>query len=62
VVVGLGLAALGTRVVQALLHGVEPLDPLTFIAAPFVLLLVAIGASLIPAWRATKVDPAQAMK
>jgi predicted permease len=62
VVIGLGLAALGTSLVRALLHGVEPLDPLTFIVAPLVLLLVAIGASLIPAWRATQVDPAQAMK
>jgi putative ABC transport system permease protein len=62
VVIGLALAALGTRLVGALLHGVEPLDPLTFVVAPVVLLLVAIGASLIPAWRATRVDPAQAMK
>jgi putative ABC transport system permease protein len=62
VLVGLVLAALATSLVGALLHGVEPLDPLTFVAAPAVLLVVAIGASLIPAWRATRVDPARAMK
>ncbi len=62
VVIGLVLAALGTRLVGALLHGVEPLDPLTFVMAPGILLVVAIGASMIPAWRATRVDPAKAMK
>ncbi len=62
VVVGLVLAALATSLVGALLHGVEPLDPLTFAAAPAILLVVAIGASLIPAWRATRVDPARAMR
>jgi predicted permease len=62
VAIGLILAALATSLVRALLHGVEPLDPLTFVVAPVVLLVVAIGASLIPAWRATRVDPAQAMK
>ena len=62
VVVGLVLAALATSLVGALLHGVERLDPLTFVAAPAILLVVAIGASLIPAWRATRVDPARAMK
>jgi len=62
VVVGLVLAALATSLVGALLHGVEPLDPLTFAAAPVVLFVVAIGASLIPAWRATRVDPARAMR
>ncbi|HYN09978.1 MAG TPA: ABC transporter permease [Vicinamibacterales bacterium] len=62
VALGLALAAAGTRLVGALLHGVEPLDPLTFVVAPAILLVVAIGASLIPAWRATRVDPAQVMK
>jgi ABC-type antimicrobial peptide transport system permease subunit len=62
IALGLALAAITTRLIGALLHGVEPLDPVTFAVAPAVLLLVALGASLIPAWRATRVDPAQAMK
>ncbi len=62
VAIGLIMAAVATSLVRALLHGVEPLDPLTFVVAPAILLVVAIGASLIPAWRATRVDPAQAMK
>ncbi|MGE5833780.1 MAG: ABC transporter permease [Acidobacteriota bacterium] len=62
IALGLALAAITTRLIAALLHGVEPLDPVTFAVAPAVLLLVALGASLIPAWRATRVDPAQAMK
>jgi putative ABC transport system permease protein len=62
IALGLALAAITTRLIAALLHGVEPLDPVTFAVAPAVLLLVALGASLIPAWRATRVDPAQTMK
>jgi putative ABC transport system permease protein len=62
IALGLTLAAIATRLIGALLHGVEPLDPVTFAVAPAVLLLVAVGASLIPAWRATRVDPAQTMK
>jgi predicted permease len=62
IALGLVLAAAGTRLVSALLHGVEPLDPLTFVVAPAILLVVAIGASLIPAWRATRVDPAKVMR
>ena len=62
IALGLTLAAIATRLIGALLHGVEPLDPLTFAVAPAVLLLVAVGASVIPAWRATRVDPAQTMK
>jgi len=62
IALGLALAAITTRLIAALLHGVEPLDPVTFAVAPAILLLVALGASLIPAWRATRVDPAQTMK
>jgi putative ABC transport system permease protein len=61
-VIGLSSAATLSRSISAFLYGVEPLDPLTFAAAPVVLFVVAIGASLIPAWRATRVDPARAMR
>jgi predicted permease len=62
VALGLLLAAAGTQLVRTMLHGVEPLDPLTFAVAPAILLVVAICASLIPAWRATRVDPAKVMR
>jgi ABC-type antimicrobial peptide transport system permease subunit len=44
------------------LHGVSPLDPATFAAVAFVLTIVAAIASLVPAWRATRVDPVIALK
>ena len=62
VVLGLGGAALVTRFMQTLLHGVNPMDPLTFAVVAGVLSLVALLASLVPAWRATRVDPVVALK
>src|SRR4029453_10080035 len=62
--IGLGcLAALGiTRVLTSLLFGVTPTDPMTFIAAPSLLTLVALIACCLPAHRATKVDPITALR
>ncbi len=57
--VGIGLAAaLGlTRVMSSLLYGVQPTDPLTFVAVGLLVSFVALLASYIPARRATEVDP-----
>jgi putative ABC transport system permease protein len=62
VAVGLTLAAALTRYLQALLFGVTPLDPLTFIAAPALLVAVALLASYVPARRATTIDPMTALR
>jgi predicted permease len=61
-VVGLAGAAAVSRLLTGLLHDVTPLDPMTFIATPALLLAVAAVASLIPAWRATRVDPVSAIR
>ncbi|MBY0494782.1 MAG: ABC transporter permease [Cyanobacteria bacterium] len=57
--VGLGLAgaALLTRTLAGLIYGVGTLDPLTFVAVPALLCLVALAARFIPARRAASVDP-----
>ncbi|HKR85741.1 MAG TPA: ABC transporter permease, partial [Terriglobales bacterium] len=61
-VIGVGAAVLLTRFMASLLFGVRPIDPLAFIGAPLLLLIIALAASLIPAHRATKVDPMLAMR
>jgi ABC-type antimicrobial peptide transport system permease subunit len=62
VVIGLILAVALGRIVSALLHGVGPRDPAVLVAAGAAMLIVAIIAGLEPAWRATRVDPAAALR
>ena len=59
---GLVLAFAATRLMQALLYGVASVDAVTFVTVPVVLILVALGASYIPAARATRVDPLLALR
>jgi putative ABC transport system permease protein len=62
IVLGLAGAALGARALTGLLFGVQPIDPLTFVVVPAVLLLVALLASVPPAARAVRVDPVVALR
>jgi ABC-type antimicrobial peptide transport system permease subunit len=62
VVLGLAGAFVFSRVMIGLLHGVSPTDPLTFAGVSIVLLGVAFLACLIPARRATRVDPIVALR
>jgi putative ABC transport system permease protein len=70
---GLGLAVLGIalgaaaalglgRTLSALLYGVRPTEPAAFVAAAVSLAAVAVGASGLPAWRASRVDPMTALR
>jgi putative ABC transport system permease protein len=61
-VVGMVVAALSGRVVATFLFGVDPLDPLTFVTVPIVILLTAIIAAAAPAWRASRINPAEAFR
>ena len=61
-VLGLAGAAALTRVMQSLLFGVTPLDPVAFATAPILLVPVACVACLLPANRAAKTDPAEALR
>ena len=61
-VIGLLVALAATRLMKAILFGISPLDGPTYALVPLVLLTAAILASYIPATRATKVDPVDALK
>jgi putative ABC transport system permease protein len=62
VAVGTAASLALATLVEGLLHGVAPQDPLTFVSVPLVLIAVALLASWIPAWRATRVSPLLALK
>jgi ABC-type antimicrobial peptide transport system permease subunit len=62
--IALGLAGTFavTRVIRSMLFGVSATDPVSFLAGAGLLLLVAAGATCIPAWRAALRDPARVLR
>jgi predicted lysophospholipase L1 biosynthesis ABC-type transport system permease subunit len=60
--VGLCAAAALVRLMQTLLFGIRPLDPVTFTAVPVALVAAAALASYLPARRTTAVDPVEALR
>ncbi len=62
VLFGLGAAFGLTRLMEALLYGVDPVDPMTFGAVTVSLTLVALLASYVPAARAASIDPVEAIR
>jgi predicted permease len=61
-VVGVGGAVAVARLMRGLLYGVEPLDGVTFLVVPLLLIAIALLASYVPARRATRVDPMIALR
>jgi ABC-type antimicrobial peptide transport system permease subunit len=59
---GLAGALLLRRTLDGLVYGVTTSDPLTFLLVPLLIALVALGASLVPAVRAARVDPMSALR
>ncbi|MBN2371813.1 MAG: ABC transporter permease [Vicinamibacteria bacterium] len=59
---GLGAAYAATRALSSLLHGVRPEDPMTYGAASLVIGLTAFLASYLPARRASRIDPMEALR
>jgi putative ABC transport system permease protein len=60
--VGLITASLVVGSLKTILFGIEPLDPVTFAAVPVVLALAAALACVVPARRAARIDPLQALR
>jgi predicted permease len=59
---GLGAALAGSRLIGTQLFGVAPLDPAVFTASSVALVVASLAAALVPAWRATRIDPLRALR
>ena len=62
VAVGIAAALSVSHLVANLLFNVSPVDPTTFIGVPLTLAVMALAASYVPAFRATRIDPAIALR
>jgi len=62
VAIGVALALATTRLMSALLFGTSPTDGATFVGAAMLLSAIAVGASFVPALRASRVDPLVALR
>ena len=61
-VLGLAASAVTVRLIRSMLYDTQPLDPVVFAAVTAALLVVAALACMAPAWRASRLDPMQALR
>lgn len=61
-ILGLAAAAGAARLLRSMLYETQPLDPAVFAAVAAILLAVAAIACTLPAWRASRLDPVQALR
>ncbi|HEX3471211.1 MAG TPA: ABC transporter permease [Silvibacterium sp.] len=61
-VLGLATSAGAVRLIRSMLYGTRPLDPAIFAAVAATLLAIAALACIVPAWRASRIDPMQALR
>ncbi|MFZ0306262.1 MAG: ABC transporter permease [Terracidiphilus sp.] len=59
---GLAASAITTRMIQSILFGTRPFDPPVYVAAAGSLLLVSTLACMLPAWRASRLNPIEALR
>lgn len=62
IALGIALALASGKVIAALLYGVTPGDPGVILLVAALILVVAAVATLVPAWRASRVDPVEALR
>jgi predicted permease len=62
IVIGAVVSAWAATFVASLLYGVEPRDPVTFVGATAILVAVGAVAGWLPAWRASRIDPAEVLR
>jgi len=61
-IIGIPAAIAATRLLRTLMFGVSPTDPTTYIAIACATMITVVGASALPAIRASRVDPVAALK
>ena len=61
-VLGIPAAALSSKVVESVLFGLSPRDPVVFTAAAIVMVVVSVAAAYVPARRASRIDPLTALR
>jgi len=59
---GTAAALMLTRLLGDMLYGVSPRDPVAFASAFATITLTALAACVLPAWRATRTDPARVLR
>jgi predicted permease len=59
---GIAASALATRLIQSLLYDTNPLDATVFASTVLTLMLVAVAACALPAWRAMRIEPMRALR
>jgi putative ABC transport system permease protein len=62
VLIGVAVSFWASTFIASLLYGLEPRDPVTILAAIMVLVVVGTLAGYIPAWRASRIDPAAVLR
>ncbi len=62
VLLGLLIAVLSTRTLGSLLHGIPAIDPPTFASMSLAMIAVGLLASLVPAWKASSMDPMESLR